>query len=224
MSGKKAWLCGTASDKRTLPLQTVIDGFSPSDSDMKGFRELMADMKMTVAQNVKYRITLKRNDGKSNTQIAVVPFNGNVERDVVMKALKSDLLKVAKQSAAVGAVKGPKMKKFKPTVVMYDGTHIKKDMHGITYVPRVFQQFGTAENGTKRAKTVEDFRRQWESLRAEAERQERKAQEVARENQERKDKFQAEMDSRAAAFEITDSKARAEIDNYKVFIERGRGK
>jgi len=224
MSGRNAWICGAGADKRTVALRNLVDGFSPAEADLKGFQKLMSDMKLTMAQNIKYRISLKRTDGKSSTQVAVVSSDAVVDSEAIIKALKIDLTKVAKQGAATGTVGGPKLKRFKQTVVMYDGTHIKKDMHGTTYVPRVFQQFGTAENGTKRAQTVEDFRRQWESLRAEAERQERKAQEIARDNQERKNRFQNEQERAREAIEITDSKARGEIDSYLVFIERGRGR
>jgi len=224
MSGRNAWICGSANGKRSVALRKLIDGFSPSDADILDFRKLMDNMKLRVAQNVRYRVTLKRLDGRSSTQVAIVPTDTSIDRNKLMKALKDDLRRLVAQRRSVGVENGPKLKKYRRTVVMYDGTHIKRDMHGITYVPRNFQHFGTAENGTERSETVEGFRREWEALCAEAKRQERREQEIARENQERKDRHERDKERAEATSKISDDNARTEIDNYVVLIERGRGK
>ena len=38
MSGQKAWICGSGSDKRTVALRNLQNGFSPAESDLKDFQ------------------------------------------------------------------------------------------------------------------------------------------------------------------------------------------
>lgn len=121
------------------------------------------------------RVTLKLENGKVLAVLGVFDFDESVPRAKMEKAASETL---GKEHGSGSFKINVERKKIRQTVVLYDGTHIKKDMHGVTHVPRTFKHLGTARNGYKRADTVETFRRQWESLRDEALRQEKRVAEA----------------------------------------------
>lgn len=128
--------------------------------------------------DARYNIYLQQKGSKKRLLVSTVAYNGSVSRAELENAARKALSEKARQAAANSKIK-VKRRKFRQTVVLYDGTYIKKDLKGVTHVPRQFQFHGTNEGY---ARAYYDFQQKWQELYNEAVRQEREAQEVEREN------------------------------------------
>ncbi len=93
----------------------------------------------------------------------------------------------------------------------------------VTKVPRTFKHLGTKVYGTVKNRTYEQAEEQWKQLKEEAERQERKKEEVLQENaqimREHEEKVR-ELLSKG----ISGEQIEAEAQKYLLLIERSRSR
>ena len=93
----------------------------------------------------------------------------------------------------------------------------------MTKVPRTFKHLGTKRYGTVKQTTYNQAEEQWRQLKSEAERQERKKNEILRENEqilrEHEDKVRAILSKGFSGEQIE-----AEVQKDALLIERSRSK
>ena len=123
------------------------------------------------APKIECRVTLKSGNGKTISVLGIIGIDEILERDKIEDAASQHLAKkLGKTKVTQTTVK---RKRVKRTVVKYDGRYVKKDMLGVTHVPRVYNFIGTTNYKMRDHRAENEFRKQWEALTAEAERQER---------------------------------------------------
>lgn len=122
------------------------------------------------APQIDCRVSLKSNSGKTSSVLGVFDLNEVIDRDKMEEAAS---VAIGKKLAKGSRVESVKKKRVKRTVVKYDGRYVKKDIRGVTLVPRVYEFIGTTNYKTDDYRAEREFRAKWEKLTAEAERQER---------------------------------------------------
>jgi len=167
---------------------------------------------------------LKAKDGRGEIKLGIV------EKEIDIQAIRSKIreqLTERKLKAAGKRINPPTMKKFKRTVVFYEGEKILKEMTGVTKVPRSFKFFGTSLNKDGKSH-VNDIigraRQKWEALCDEARRQEEAELAVVAENQRRIDEYRSKTDAALRDSKPTEGEVDAELAKYRLLIERSRAK
>lgn len=173
---------------------------------------------------IKYRVTLNAKNGNVEIKIGVV------EKEIDLQTVRSKVrekLTDRKLKRSGSGIKPPQMKKIKRTVVFYDGERIRKEIVGVTKVPRSFHFFGTSRNHDNKAHVTDIIakaRRDWELLREEAERQDRRELEIEVENQRRMDEYRHKVEVALRNSKPSEDEVDAELRLYRLFIERSRTK
>ena len=114
------------------------------------------------APKMKFRILLRSDNGKTNIDLGLVGYEDILHRSQIEDAMRGDILKVAKKNVPSGT--NIKKKKFKRTAVLYDGRHIKKEITGVTKVPRVYEFIGTTNWKSDDYRSEREFREKWQRL------------------------------------------------------------
>ena len=158
-------------------------------------------------------------NGGVDISLGIIEYSASISSSRIRDAILKSMQKRREESANI---QPPKLKKFTPTVVFYDGDIIRKETK-VTRVPRQFKHLGTKYHGTVKQTTYNQAEEQWKRLKAEAERQERKKEEILRENaqlmREHEDKVRAIL-SRG----ISGEQIEAEVQKYVLLIERSRSR
>lgn len=217
------WICGNTKSSERIDVPDSSGVYSPLSDFMGGSLPVLNALHVAPPA-IKYRVTLKARNGSGEIKIGVV------EKEMDLQTIRSKVreqLTDRKLKSSGSGIKPPAMKKIKRTVVFYDGEKIVKGMTGVTKVPRSFTFFGTARNHDNKAH-VEDIiaqaRRKWESLREEAERQDRRELEIEAENQRRMDEYRRKVDTALRNSKATEGEVDAELRLYRLLIERSRTK
>lgn len=213
MESGPVWICGKTKMNELIEVPGSADAYVPL-SDFMGGALPALNVLRAVAPAIKYRVTLKAKNGKSEIKLGVV------ESEIDIQAVRSKIrerLTDRKLKSAGSGVKPPKMKKFKRTVVFYEGDIIKTEMGGLTRVPRHYVYHGSGQNRI----TAEE---RWKSLAKKAEEQDREELEVEAENQKRMDEYRRKADAALRDSKVTESEVDAELGLYRLFIERSRTK
>ena len=217
------WICGKTKSSERIDVPDSSGAYDPLPDFMSGSLPVLNALHV-VPPAIKYRVTLNAKNGSGEIKIGVV------EKKIDLQTIRSKVreqLTDRKLKNSGSGIKPPTMKRIKRTVVFYDGEKIVKDMTGVTKVPRSFTFFGTARNHDNKAH-VQDIivqaRRKWESLREEAERQDRRELEIEAENQRRMDEYRRKVDAALRNSKPTEGEVDAELRLYRLFIERSRTK
>ena len=175
--------------------------------------------------DLKYRLTLKSKmkgvqvNGVADISLGIIEYGASISSDRIRDAILKPMKMKREESANI---KPPKLKKFTPTVVFYDGDIIRKQLE-VTKVPRQFKHLGTKRCGTVKRTTYDQAEEQWNRLKAEAERQERRKEEILRENEqimrEHEEKVRAILSKGISGEQIE-----AEVQKYVLLIERSRSR
>ena len=217
------WICGKTKMNELIEVPESADTYVPLSDFLGGALPVLNALKV-VPPAIKYRVTLKKKNGKGEIKLGVV--ENEVDVQTIRSKVREQLTDRKLKSSGSG-IKPPAMKKIKRTVVFYDGEKIVKGMTGVTKVPRSFTFFGTARNHDNKAH-VEDIiaqaRRKWESLREEAERQDRRELEIEAENQRRMDEYRRKVDTALRNSKATEGEVDTELRLYRLLIERSRTK
>lgn len=144
------------------------DDFKPSRMRLGDVCDLISKYDMVMNQFA-FDVRINSSALKQSTLVDTVLYGESIGHQKILERI---------QSAAAASVKKPKMKSKRRTVVMYDGSIVKRQMNGVTLVP-----FSPAKYDAK-----------YSELRAEAERQER---ETSSASQTELDRYQNEVRSRS---------------------------
>jgi len=218
-----AWIFGTGKSSWVEKVSIANEDIVPAKKELGELFAILS--KWGQLPNLKYRLTLKSSkngvlvkNGKE-IHLGIIEYASSISsekiRDAILKLLQRDREKAAN-------IKPPKLKKFTPTVVLYDGDIIRKEMK-VTKVPRTFKHLGTTHYSTVKLKTYNQAEEQWMRLKAEAERQERKMEEVRQENvqimREHEDNVRAILSKGISGEQIE-----AEVQKYVLLIDRSRSR
>ena len=177
------WICGKTKMNELIEVPESADAYVPLSDFLGGALPVLNALKV-VPPAIKYRVMLKEKNGKGEIKLGVV------ENEVDVQAIRSKIrgrLTDRKLKSAGSGVKPPTMKKFKRTVVFYEGEIIKTEMGGLTRVPRHYVYHGSWQNRT----TAEE---RWKALAKKAEEQDREELAVEAENQRRMDEYRRKAD------------------------------
>lgn len=207
------WICGKTKQNEMIEVPDSTDSYAPLADFMGGVLPVLNALR-GVSPLVKYRVTLKAKRGKNDVKVGIV------EKEIDIQALRSKIrerLTDRKLRRTGSGVKPPTMKKFKRTVVFYDGEIIKTEIGGLTKVPRHYVYHGSWQNRT----TAEE---RWKALARKAEEQDREEMAVEIENQRRMDEYRRKVDAALRDSKVTENEVDAELCLYRLFIERSRTK
>ena len=217
------WICGTGKPSWVEKVSLRDEVFFPAKTELKELYAIMS--KWICLPDLKYRLTLKSaKDGKTTKggreiSLGIIAYGESISSERIRDAILKVMQKNRDKSANI---KPPKLKKFRPTVVFYDGNIIRSEMN-VTKVPREFKHLGTKTYGTVKARTYQQAEEQWKRLKEEAERQEQKKEEVMRENAE----IMREHEERVRDIlnkGISGAAIEAELEKYVLYIERSKSK
>ena len=204
-NGECIWLWGTGNGSRQIPIPTGNGQLYPIEDELSDVFEAINSLQIKLP-NVKYRLTLKPKRGGKVFALGI--FNGS--ESIALEKIQNPIReKLANEHGAdkISKIKKPKVKKFKPTVVWYDGAYVAKNALGVTLVPR----------------NPNSYPRNWSNLCEEADRQQRKAQEVEEENRAAMREYERKMEE-AKNIRISESEIAAELQKYDLLIERSKTK
>lgn len=224
-NGEDVWISGTGKQARTVSLPKDGSDIYPMGDELGEANVVLATLRIKLP-DVKYRLSLQPKAGGRDIQLGVIQGRERFALRRAREAIKSALAekRVARQLAQL---KKPTPKRFKPTVVFYDGTTMSKSINGVTRVPRSFTYRGTSRGKNYYghvADIVEKERRKYEQMRAEAERQERKAREVEAENYAAMEAYKRKRAEASRNVSVSDREIDGELQKYKFLIERSRTK
>ena len=177
----KVWVTIPGGRIGKCPVPEAGKKLVPSKVDLQEMSEAM-DRLGCKPPDVRCKVILRSNDGKFTQEVGIYPYAAEIDlskmRSTVRNALGNDAKK--KGEDARGAEKPRKSvrrRKYRKTVMLYDGQIIRREMKGITYVPREFHYTGSNRYGTNNDKYYA-AKRAWRNLYDEALRQEKLEQEV----------------------------------------------
>ena len=200
------WICGTGKSFWTEKVSLAKEPIAPAKIELGELHSILSNWGRLP--NLKYRLTLKSGKngvpvkGGKEIQLGIIEYDTTIPSDKIRDAV---LTPMQKQREKAADIKPPKLKKFTPTVVFYDGNIISQEMR-VTKVPRNW---------------CKDNR--WGRLRDEAERQERMKNKVLREN----DRIMREYEENVRKIlnkGISGEQIEAELQKYVLLIERSRSR
>lgn len=213
MESGPVWICGKTKMNELIEVPESAGAYVPLSDFMGGALPVLNALKV-MPPAIKYRVTLRAKNGKSEIKLGVV--EGEVDVQAIRSKIRERLTDRKLKSAGSG-VKPPTMKKFKRTVAFYEGEIIKTEMGGLTRVPRNYVYHGSWQNRT----TAEE---RWKSLAKKAEEQDREELEVEAENQRRMDEYRRKADAALRDAKVSEDEVDAELGMYRLLIERSRTK
>lgn len=203
------WVLGTGKSSWTEDVSLSVDEITPAKRELGELFPILSDWGRLP--DLKYRLTLKNKkkgvqaNGGADISLGIIEYGESISSGRIRDAILKPMQKRREKSANI---KPPKLKKFTPTVVFYDGGIIRQEMQ-VTKVPRKHMYKQSWE--------------QWNRMREEAERQERKKEEVLRENaqimREHEEKVRAILGKGFSGEQIE-----AEAQKYVLFVERSRSR
>lgn len=218
-----AWICGTGKSAWTENVSLSYEVMTPAKRELGELFSILSGWGRLP--DLKYRLTLKRKkksaqvNGGTDIFLGIIEYGESISSGRICDAV---LKPMQKRREGAANIQPPKLKKFTPTVVLYDGDIIRKELK-VTKVPRTFKHLGTKRYGTVKQTTYNQAEEQWRQLKSEAERQERKKNEILRENEqilrEHEDKVRAILSKGFSGEQIE-----AEVQKYALLIERSRSK
>lgn len=212
MESGPVWICGKTEMNELIDFPMAADLYSPL-ADFIGKALPVLNELRTDAPSVKYRISLKAKKGSGEIKMGIV------EKEIDLQAVRSKIRErlVNRKLKSLGAgIRPPKMKKFKRTVVFYEGEIMKTELGGLTKIPRHYVYRGSGSVTTARERWLEFAKR--------AEEEERKELEVEAENQRRMAEYRRKTDELLHNAKPTEAEVDAELSSYRLFIERSRTK
>ena len=217
------WICGTGKSSWMENVSLRDEVIFPAKTELKELYAIL--FKWNCLPDLKYRLTLKSaKDGKltkggREISLGIIAY----DKSISLTRIRDSILKVLQKNRDKSAnIKPPKLKKFKPTVVFYDGDIIRSEMN-VTKVPRKFKHLGTKHHGTVKHRTYEQAEKQWQKLRDEAERQMRRQEEVKLENAKLMQNYEVEVRD-VLSKAISGEEIESEVRKYLLLIERSRSK
>ena len=211
------WIYGTGINNWTEKASIIGDEINPAKKELGELYSLLSGMGMMP--DLKVRLTLKSKVGGDSTVMGIIGYNETMSRDkirdVVVKSIQ------AKREKSIN-IKPPRLKKFTPTVVLYDGDIIRKEMR-VTKVPRTFKHLGSKHHGYVKSSTYSQAENQWAELKNEAERQESKLRSILENNERAMQEYRNKIEAIIGKM-ITGEEIEAAAGQYILLIERSRSR
>ena len=211
------WIYGTGINNWTEKASIIGDEINPAKKELGELYSLLSGMGMMP--DLKFRLTLKSKVGGDSTVMGIIGYNETMSRDkirdVVVKSIQ------AKREKSIN-IKPPRLKKFTPTVVLYDGDIIRKEMR-VTKVPRTFKHLGSKHHGYVKSSTYSQAKNQWMELKNEAERQESKLRSILENNERAMQEYRNKIEAIIGKM-ITGEEIEAAAGQYILLIERSRSR
>lgn len=224
-NGEDVWILGTGKQARTISLPKDGSDIYPMGDELGEANVVLTTLRIKLP-DIKYRLTLQPKAGGRDISLGVIQGRERLPFRRVREAVKGVLSekRVAQQLAQL---KKPTPKRFKPTVVFYEGSTMSKSINGVTRVPRSFTYRGTSR-GKNNYSHVNDIiareRAKYEQMRAEAERQERKAREVEAANYAAMEAYKRKRADVLRNVSVSEREIDGELQKWKLLIERSRTK
>ncbi len=223
-NGEVVWLFGTGKQIRTVAIPKGNAEVYPMGDELGELDVAMETLQIQMP-DVRYRLSLKSRTGGEDIPLGIIQgwdrFSLRRAREEVKDAIAE------RQSRTRSAsLSKPKLKKFKPTVVFYDGDIIKKGVDGVTRVPKTFKYLGTEryDDYIHVSDIKRRAREKWKLMRDEAEWQERRVIEVNAENQAAMEAYKRQCEEARGNVSVSDKDIDEELKKYVLLIERSRTK
>lgn len=211
------WIYGTGVNNWTEKASIIGDEINPAKKELGELYSLLSEMGMMP--DLKFRLTLKPKGGGGSTVMGIIGYNETMSRDKIRDVIVKSIQTKREKSINI---KPPRLKKFTPTVVLYDGDVIRKEMR-VTKVPRTFKHLGTKHYGYVKSSTYSQAENRWEMLKKEAERQESKLRNVIDHNDRLMQEYENKLKSIIGKM-ITGEEIEAAAEQYILLIERSRSR
>ena len=215
------WIFGTGKAAWTEKASLAQDEINPVNTELKGLYPILKSWRRIP--EYKLRISLKPLNGGKSIPMGIIDYGAPVTawkiRDALLPVLR------ARREESIDLPK-PRLKTFTPTVVFYDGDTVRTGFKGVKQIPRDFKFHGTTVNdyrGYHGSEIEHRARERWRKFADEASRQERKLQEVRRENERLMQEYESKV-REILSKEIRGEEIEAEARKYVLLIERSRSK
>ena len=210
------WIFGTGKAVWTEKATLAQDEIDPANTELKRLYPILKSWGRIP--ECKLRISLKPLNGGKSIPMGIIDYGAPVTAWKIREALLPALR--ARREEPIDLPK-PKLKTFKPNVVFYDGNTVRTG--DVTQVPRIFQFHGTNVDRHRYVEAGLRTKRRWEKWKDEAERQERKLQEVRNENERLMQEYESKVREMLDK-EISGEEIEAEARKYVLLVERCRSK
>lgn len=183
----KVWVTVPGGRRGTCLVPEAGEKLVPSKVDIKEMSETLEQLGCEPP-NVRCKVVLRSNEGKFIQEVGVYPYAAEIDLSKMRRAVRRTLENNSRRKNENACDtekprKSEKRRKYRKTVILYDGQIIRKEMKGITYVPREFHYTGSNRYGTNNDKYYA-AERQWRNLYDEALRQEKLEREMLAGNSE----------------------------------------
>lgn len=202
--GKAVWIFGTGKRIRTIPLPEDGADIDPLDREL-GEIDVTLESLGVKRPDVQYQLSLRPKGGKKDLPLGLVPGCEQFPIERVRDAVKGSLVE-KKTAENLAKLKKPKPKRFKPTVVFYDGEEIFKSINGVTRVPKM----------PPRRRSRKDYFK----LRDEAARQVEKARKIEKENAAALRAYEQKRNDTVRNTSVGDQEIDDALRQYVLLIER----
>ena len=223
-NGEVVWLFGTGKQIRTVAIPKGNAEVYPMGDEL-GELDVAMETLQIQTPDVRYRLSLKPRNGGEAISLGIIQGRDRLSLRRTREEVKGEIVE-RQARTRLASLRKPKLKKFKQTVVFYDGDIIKKGIDGVTRIPRTFKYLGTSryDDYIHISDVKRRTREKWERMRDEAERQERRVIEVNAENHAAMEAYERQCEEARSNVSVSDKDIDEELKKYVLLIERSRTK
>ena len=213
------WIRGIAKNCSTYSLPKEEQDFCPAQTECGGLYTSLIGLGADF-DVMKCRVSLIKEKSGEKIVLGIISYDGVVRWDDFEEEATKQILAARKMNLKKSPAR-KWLKKYKQTVVFYGGNRIKKDIHGVTYVPRVpppprFHRW-------RRVKTLDDERERWLPLALEAQKQEDEAVRIKDENESRMRSIEREeLRQEKEMARVGSADLEKELAKWRIMVDRGK--
>ena len=180
MREDRAYFCSEQKGVKSYVVPLPGDNFNPSREVFGALFPAMEKLNMP-RPSLSWRVLFRPKDADADIEVAVASYGENLTRTHFFNKVREAMEKRGMQQARRQAVAKAARKVKKRTVVLYDGDVIKRDINGVTQVPRNFtysssnrhKYYWDTHAHNDEIRKEEQARAKWQKLYDEALRQQR---------------------------------------------------
>lgn len=244
------WICGRVKNRLNNPIPEIGSVLFPSALFLDDSYAMVDSLKVSLPR-VKFRLTLHSKRKDVDLPIGVFAATESVSVEVIRSKVRERLTEQRLRRMKIGLVP-PTMKKFRRTVIFYEGNKVVRAIGGITKIPISYKDEVSRrdvvyvgdgyviqhedENGVMRADgrpigTIivhgkKNLKAHQDKVRLceEAMRQENCEREVEAENRRAQEEYQRKVDQAMRSARVTADDIDEELKNWELVIERSKSK
>lgn len=245
-----AWICGKVKNRINGPIPEIGSVLLPPTLFLGDSYAMVESLKVSLP-GVKFRFTLHSKRKNGDIPIGVFAATESVSVEVIRSKVRERLTEQRLRRMKIGLTP-PKMKKFKRTVVFYDGDKIVRTIGGITKIPMSYKKEAYRrdavyvgdgyvmqhedENGVMRADGLpigtiivrgkKNLKAHQDKVRLceEVMRQENCEREIEAENRRAKEEYQRKVEQALRDARVTADDIDEELKKWELVIERSKSK